>query len=251
MGSNNQQASAESKQERKPYTIDLEEHLPFNGVASTAIITSKQFCSCLNELFHQVFADYEGSKFIIPQNGGRPTIDLVFNHGNYENADLPVACENATKPNAGKGQNSILEIARGRDRLMKEGDRFYLTQDGQDIIKPLLDPYHFNRGKINWGNIIFPTTDGNNMMQIYGYRQQQYSEVTGLDLNRLADLLYGVKDKDGKIYQNHVDIKAPGSNGPVYGAPLYIFWITRVSQDTVQEVYQSLGIGTGTSSIIR
>lgn len=237
--------SEQKKQEnREKFVLEIEP-VKFEADAQVKILTSNDLCGYVSELFHTVFADFEGCKFEMSQ--GIPSIILVFNHCKHEEGKN-YAVEMAGGKKIG---NSIIDKTRAYDRLVQEGDRYHITEDGADIIKELLMPRHFtNNGKVNWGNIVADYVDAPNY-----YAPQagvQYTKISGIDPKAICRLIYGKKEGDSYI-DYAVEVKSDLSVRNGFGTTNsnYALYITRAYNEQVKKTYEKLGFGTFGSSIIR
>jgi len=235
-----------NREDRTPFRIELEEHLPFNYIATTKYIPSNELATAVSDLFHGVFADYEGCMFEVPINQPNtvPYFSLVFNHGDYdENAITACELANGAKP----GKNDVLSRVRYRDAQLASGDRYYLTEDGKDVVKSLLIRQLFNNGNPNWQRIVKEYTEGR--QGFYGYNSPQYTKVSYIDPDRLCTLLFGDKDGDMDV-EYHVSIFGPMSSYQGQQTANYMLAVTKVSVDEINDAYNKLGLGS-TSRIIR
>ena len=247
---------SESKKEtteRKPFVIELKEHVPFDGIASTKYITSSTFLHLTSVLFKSVFADFEGCVFEA-SGQGEPTVSLIFNHGKYGENDV-VACERASGKAIG---NAVVDRMRNRDRQMTEGDRYFLTEDGKDAFTPLIHPKYFKDGKPSWKSIISEWNDMTPQTYYTSYGNvPQYTKVSGLQLSKIAALLYGFKDDNSSSDDYfEYDVRIMGTLNGQFNVPMtrnanYLMTITKVSKAEVENVYRELGFGSVGSSIIR
>ena len=210
-------------------------------------MTSDELCKRASELFKATFADFEGCIFEVSQQG-EPSLSLVFNHGKYD-SDAIVACELAGNKPSG---SSLLDRTRRRDINNTEGDRYYLTEDGKDVIKELLLPRQFNNGKPNWKQICGDFVD-RTVVNMYGTQAPQYTKVSFISLNRLAGLLFGTHiDEDLKEYEVRIGAVMPQ---PMMGAmqmqAKYMLQIMCASTKEVNEMYKKCGWATTGSNIVR
>lgn len=229
---------------RTPYVLEVEP-MSFNADAEVKIITSNELCRLANEYFKAAFADYEGCFFEMSQ--GAPTITLVFNHAKHDD-DKVYAVDMITNNNVG---NSVLEKSRMYDRLVKEGDRYHITEDGKDIIKELLAPRYFNNGKPNWGSVVTDYVD--RPASYYGPQASvQFTRIIGIDPRLICRILFGKKEGDSWL-DYAVDVKADLSarNGFGISSPNYVLNITKAYNEHIKKTYEKLGLGAAGSNIIR
>ena len=236
-----------AEEKREPYVAELDQPLAFNYDAEAQILTSMRLGQSINAFFKEVFADYEGCKIEVSQRN-ELSLSLVFRHEANRDENKHYGVELSA---AKKTHNSTLDRSRGKDYALLHGDRYTLTEDGMDIITPLVRPnYKTQNGKINWGQIIADFSEGNTM---YTWKTEQFTKVSGLDLNFVCSLLFGKKDQDGNNVVYMVDYRGvAGVPGFSIGgaAQNFVLWINRINVDKLQQTYADLGLGS-TSSIIR
>lgn len=234
---------------REKFSINVKKHAEFPDSAKTGFLTSTEFCKLTSELFKATFADYEGCIFETTENNCPTTLSLVFNHGQYDE-DAIVACE---RPGGKSVGSSIIDRTRTRDQQLREGDRYYLTEDGKDVVTSLLIPRFYNNGKPDWKKIVGDFVERNpyNQYNQFGQRPPQQTRVAYIDLNRVCSLLFGSK-LDGEPVEYSVAVTQmpyyqmmPGMTNN------YLLSITRVSVKEMTKMYEKLGFGSVGSQIIR
>lgn len=241
--------SEETKRDK--FVVELEDPFEFGAIASTKFITSNDLCAKVSELFHEVFADYEGC--IFEMTGNEPTISLFFNHGEYPDA-AHVATEKIGSKSVG---STIIDRSRSRDRLLKEGDRFAITEDGKDVIKDLLILKVFNNGNPDFSRIASEWADRAPVNSYLVQAPTQYTKVSFISVPRICGLLFGSKDKDGNEVEYSANVvSAINPTGYAYTntftTPNYILNITQASSKEVIDFYNKIGIGVSAGmNIIR
>jgi hypothetical protein len=224
--------------ERVPFEINIDEHAPFDAIASTKFMPSHELAQYVSELFHGVFADFEGCMFEIPANGAAPCFSLVFNHGDYDKG-ATVGCERAYNRNVNR--NDVVSRIRNRDNRVNNGDRYYLTEDGKDVVKTLLTRNAFNNGNPNWKIVVGEYYEGN--QGIYGVRTPQYTKVNFIDLDRVCGLLFGT-ELDGDTVEYHVQVMSPIMQFQGQPSGNYMLSITRVSSKEIRKTYEKVGLSS-------
>lgn len=224
--------------------------IAFDAIAESKYVTSQELCRLTSELFREVFADFEGCIFETG-NGGEPTMSLIFNHQKYSEDDI-VACERSGNKASG---SSVLDRTRNRDRQLQDGDRYYLTEDGKDVVMTLLTGRMFNNGNPNWRNIVSDWTD-RTVVNLYSNQQlPQYTKVSFIDLRNLCRLIFGSKvDGDNVDYSVTIASALTPAGYQTMGMPMncnYMLNITRASAKEVAAVYEKLGFGTMGTHIVR
>jgi len=238
--------AVETEEKRVPYTVEIDETVPFKTDAEIKILTSNELCKLANELFRAIFADYEGCYFEMSKNGPA-TITAVFNHGKHEEGRHYAVDMASSSKDAG---NDVIQRARAFDRLAKEGDRYHITEDGKDIFKKFLSPRFVERnGKVNWGLIVSDYVERTNAF--YG-TAQQYTKIEGIDPRQLCFAIFG-KEENGERLDYAVDVRGSVSSYNTYGlvSPNYALHIVRAHEEHLKETYEKLGFGAAGSGIIR
>lgn len=235
----------EATEERKPYTLTVEP-IEFAADAEVKILTSNELCKLVNEYFRAAFADFEGSLFEMSQ--GAPSISLFFNHPKHVEGAV-YACDTVDGKKVG---NSVLDRINSYDRKVKEGDKYHVTDDGKDIIKPLLSPKYFNNGRVNWGNITFEFADRTTVNYYQPQAAQHMTKIIGIDPRAICAIIFGSKDADGTLDYD-IDVKADLSarNGFVNAHPNYVLNVMKAHNNVISKSYEKLGFGAAGSSIIR
>lgn len=190
------------KEERKKYSINSNGQaiVPFQSIANMQYIHSNQFANIVAATFRKTFADFEGCLFET-MTSGEPYMSFYFNHGK-SSSDLPYACELV---NAAAKGTDVISRMRQRDSLMKDGDRYFLTQDAIDIFSELVPDFYRNKNnKIDWKKYVSETNDPTLAPNTWDRgnwgRTPQFTMVTLVDVNQLARLVYGSYDEATNEY---------------------------------------------------
>lgn len=239
------EATKESKQ-RVPYVVEVEPS-PFDSDGKMRYMTSLELCRAVNKYFCAAFADYYGCVF--EMTSGPATMTLYFDHIASQDNGV-YAC---SRPTTSEEQAStVITKLRARDRQLREGDRYTLTEDGKDIIFKLIIPRLYNQGKPDIRKFVTDVYDNGG----YAYGNisgVQRTKVTGIDLNKLCQILWGKKDPEtGDIYEYSVDVKGDLNRGMGFmnQNPNYFLMITQANSTHLVDTYQKLGIATAGSSIV-
>jgi len=237
------------QEERQELTVDI---MPekFIGDGSFKYITSVELCQYANEYFEKIFEDFEGSTFDYA-SGGIPYISLYFNHIVDRQEGKLYACDRPT----GKGLgNSVIERSRRRDNQLQNGDRYYLTDDGKDIIIPMLLPRLFNGGKPDLKRIVTDVYETPSGFGYFGNQgATQNTKVVGIDIKKIAAIKWGSKDPEtGDIYDYGFEIKGESGRNVFPGSKsVHILTIMQANNTELETTYSKLGIMVGNSNIIR
>lgn len=230
---------------REPFKVEIDEHYPFDSIAASKFITSNELCKMVSDLLKGVFADYEGCIFETNQ-GMEPTIGLFFNHGDYSNSDQPVACEKFGTKQVG---NTIIDRGRARDLYNRNGDRYYLTEDGQDFVRSLIARRLYNNGNIDFKRVVSEVIDRGPVTTSFMQNTVQLTKVSYISVDRLCGLLFGTDEENGDRVEYTVAISAPLNAG--YGVTDYVLNITRISAKELSTFCNKIGVNTQAINIVR
>ena len=232
------------KEERSKYIVEVEP-IEFTADAQTMILTSNDLCALANEYFKAAFADYVGCKFELSQN--TPTMSLHFSHIKHdEDSDNYYACDIAT---ASKSGNSVIDRTRSYDNLVKNGDRYHLTDDGKDVIQPLLLYRYASRKNLNWGEVVADYIDRSQASYMNPNAVQTLTKVSYIDPNIICAKLFGDKGFSYSV-QIRGDLYAVRNN-MFSGSQNYVLNILRVDNTNIADTYKKLGIGVMNSDFVR
>ena len=240
----------DSVEEKRPtYVVDGNEVDSFDADGKIKFITSMELCKFVNDYFRFCFVDYVGCKFELVQ-GSVPVFSLFFSHVENQDDDLHYGCERPGNLDP-KKRKSIIDMYDAINARYKDGDRYIVSQDGQDIIVPLLNPGMFNNGKPNWHRIAGDFVE-NASGYPYAGRGTVYTKVTGIDPTKICKLKWGAKDPEsGNVYHYGVNVIA-SNNGmnPMLNSGNYNLQIVQADLNQIQETYRKLGLGNVGSQII-
>jgi hypothetical protein len=162
-----------------------------------------------------------------------------------------VATERSSAKTVG---NTTIDKTRSRDRMMADGDKYVLTDDGKDFIKKLLLPRMFNNNKPNWSNIVGETIDGNQASIYAPMNANHVTKVSYIDPRRICALLWGEKDESGSLDYGITILKDLSINPMTMPGTIpsnYVLRIQRAHTQTIAKTYEKFGIGAFGSNIIR
>ena len=232
---------------RERFEIELEENLEFKPIGEFKITTSSDLAALANEVFKNIFEDYNG---IIFEPSGEPSFSLIFDHKDHdEDATVGVRPMFNSKI---ADKADVVERLRQRDNMYNYGAKYEATEDLKDAVEKLLVPNLYNGGKPRWGQIIadFSERSGYNI-----YNQgviEQYTKVSGISAKRLVALLYGYKDEEGDTYDYEVRVLGKAGISAFNGASNnWTIQISRASFAEVNALFKSYGYNPNNSQIIR
>ena len=238
----NNEATENTEEARKPYEIEMK-HIPFDEDFGGKLMTSVQFCKMVNQLYRPGFADYVGCTFEVVN--GIPMMSFYFSHERHTE-DGTYACERGDGKPSG---NSIIDRTRTRDRQMREGDRYKITEDGKDVISKLLHTRFFNNGKPQWSNVVSDITD-TSAANIYNPQAAvQLTKITGIDPRLICTKFWGAERDDYSVEVKR-NLAIPNAGIPQQNNN-FILSITKANSENIQKTCEALGIGGMGSMIIR
>lgn len=256
------EATNSTKEARKSLTVQDIEPEFFNADGKIKFMTSNEMCLFVNDYFRCFFPDYDGCTMELA-NGNYPTFSLYFKHikQNMRQDGVPYACEPAVSmKEINESKTNLVLLYKSLNNAYKNGNRYIVTEDGQDIILPLLTPDKFGKNnKPNWNTIISEFVDNS----LSSYRDNSLEDnvltkIVGIDANKIAKLRWGEKDPEtGAIYQYAT--YAISTNKMMNGYPVpmsnvardYNLQIIQADNNQLQKSYRKLGLGNGGSVVVR
>lgn len=231
--------------EKKDFSIaDLMlEHEKFEHISDSKFVSSSELCSVISGVFANVYSDYEGCNFEFLPGSNVPTITLFFNHKNeiktIDGVQLPFACSKEDTEN--RAINNTLRSTRNYSSRLVNGDRYFLTDEGNGLKDFIIDNAQFYRkdGSVVWSKLVSEVADGNFNVPM------QYTQVKCLDPAKLVELIYGKKDSDGISWVYGVRVmRSIPSYTMITGMSTsgYMLAIERVSQDEVEKLARQFGL---------
>ena len=235
-----------SEEKREKFKIEIEAE-DFNPIGAFKIITSSELGSKANEIFREVFADYEG--IIFDGNPGEPTFSLIFNHGKYDDDEM-VGVVPAISDKANASGDPLGRVRRVDNMIVNAG-KYLATEDLKDVVEKLLVSPLYNKGNPKWGQIVVDYSE-RAAYNIYNPNQMnQYTKINGISASRLASLIFGYKDDNDDTFDYEVRVIGAANSG-LGGRPSnWVLQISRASYNEVNELYKSFGYNTVNSPIIR
>lgn len=241
-------------EKKETFEIVVEEHEKFAHIMDSKFLSSTELCGIISGLFKEIYADYEGCKFEIPQGTNIPTISLFFNHRNTNLSSLPTACSKDVVDE--KTKNATLRSTRVFQHRMNNGDRFFLTDEGKEGLAPfVMETRNFYQkdGSVNWGKIVGDVADPNAVAM--GGVPMQYTKVSYLDPAKIMELIFGKKDADGTSWVYGVRVIRSIPTFSVMGAVAsenFMLAVERVCEEEVIRLSNQLGLAvTSGLNIIR
>lgn len=233
--------------EAEIFKINIEEHQSFDGIVETKYISSGEFCKLVADLFRAVYADFEGCAFEINQQG-QSSIGVYFNHSEPKNdpQGRPNGVTRTMPDKGGNLKNETVRRIRNHDSLNRNGDRYFLTDQGAEGLSDFVFDYLFSKkdGKINWDKI---TAEVGQRQTYFGQQSVVYTKISLLDPNKLAAMIFGTTDEEGDNLCYSVNVMRSVSQMVVPGAQgafqtQYMLAIQKVSEKEVVKLCNQLGV---------
>ena len=253
MSSNN---STASETEKKIFKISdlIQEHETFEHISDSKFLTSTKLCELVSAMFSNIYADYEGCNMDFIPGTNQPSITLFFNHKNTEGSALPCAC--SKEDSTAKASNSTLRSTRSYNSRLVNGDRYYLTEEGQALEEFLFDSQQFYTTKdgqrtANWGKLVSEVADGNFQYQNIA---QQYTQVKCLDPAKIVEAIFGRFAGNSEWVYGVRVLRSIPSFTMITGMTTagYVIAIERVSKSEVDALAKQFGLNTSAGlNIIR
>ena len=225
-------------EEKKPTKIEVEEVIKFDANIKSCFINTIELASVIDGLFAPAMRDYEGCK--ISLNDGRiPTIisndipygalyvSLYFKDRSGSNEECPI--RNVVVRSNTKGNTKMESLRRMTGAAA--GRMYDITPETYEA----LDEFRFfPQRKCVWSNLT------SEIVSNYGYsgtyNQQIVACITGLDLNKIINAIYGNRTDEG-IFQYQVTPVQFVAN--VNGE--YVLQITQLDVHKLESLRRSLG----------
>lgn len=218
----------------------VQEHEAFEHISDSKFTTSTDFCERVSALFSKIFSDYEGCNFTFLPGSNAPAISLYFNHKEIA-SNLPCACSKEDRSE--KATNATLRSTRSYNNRLINGDKYYLTDEGQALGEFVFDnfcSYKDGRREVQWGKLVSEVADGNFAVP------QQFTEVRYLDAAKLAETIYGTIDGTTEwVYGVRIMRSIPTfTMATGMGTAGYAIAIERVSKNEVERLAKQFGLNT-------
>lgn len=221
--------------EKTKFEIKVDNHPKFNYLYQSAIWDSTELCQVVNSVFKQVYADWEGSTFELIPGTANFMCCLHFNHRNTDGSPMPNAC--TMQPTESNIRSSVVQGRRSMDQRNRDGDKYYLTEEGKKGIAKFIqdNPSLVNKdGSYKWDKIVIDEAEQENAFNAYGAPRLQYTKVSFIDPNKILQEVFGGVDENGnKLCYN---IRLIGAAIPAYsqanGSNNQIF---RIAVDVISE----------------
>ena len=230
--------TTENTEKKEPVRINVETPLPFDSNIKSCFMNTIELAEIVDSLFGDSMRDYVGCKISlnngdVPQHiameipMGKLYVTLYFKDCS-KTSTAPIA--NVTSRSVGSGNTNKFAS------LMKmsgtnAGRMYEITKETYEA----LDPFRFfpNR-KANWNYLT------NEIVTNFGfntaYNQEIVACITGLDLEKMINMVYGSRTDEG-IFQyqaNPVQIVANASGE-------YVVQITQLDVQKLEDLRRSLG----------
>ena len=223
--------------------IDVAQPLKFKSILDTVYINSVELCEQISAAMKSVYVDFEGCRMVPVPNTNQLQLQFFFNHREY---DVPEGMYKAvTKDGKNEANNQTLAAIRRHDRLLNEGDRYFLTDDGKSGLKKFFfdGATVFEKdGSVKWNRVCAEVSDSANQF-MPTQLPQQLTQVSFIDPVKFVTMLYGAADEDGEGWVYNLSVKrsmpsmAYGSN-----SSNYVLAIERISVAQTKKLAAQYGL---------
>jgi len=213
----------------------------FDAIVDEKFISSKEFCSNVSAVFKEIFADYEGCTFNVIPNSNQPNIELYFNHRDFSTSNLPLALTKDIQVD--HTRNHVLAQLRERQARLNNGDKYFLTDFAQGLLKDVLigGSYIFKKDQsVKWDKVVVEVADP---QARFMPNAESYTKVGFVDPTLIASLLYGDK-VNGSNYEYNVRVMRSLPNFNMGGnttADNFILAVERISEEETKRLASMYG----------
>ncbi len=228
-------------EEKAPkYEIEIEGNEPFDYIEEAIYTTSNDLCAKVSEIFKELYADCYGASFDVVPGTNIFAISLYFDHLDHAEGEVVAVSKNVGSNNT---KNSTLRKTRTFWSNLQEGDRYHVTEAGEQIGKFLYSSSEIrkslyeNNGKPKWAAICAEVANPGIGMQ------QQLTKISYINPRKIVEAIYGSKTAEGDQLEYTVEMKrsVPSySNGAA--SANYILHVGRVKQRNIMELAAKCGI---------
>lgn len=224
-------------EKKEPARIKVEEHMTFDANIKSCYINTIELAAVVDSLFCPAFRDYVGCKIHL-NNGDVPAhiaseipmgklyVSIYFKDRSNTNSNCPI--NNVTLRLATKGETKFASL------MKMSGSNAGRMYDISEETYQALDEYRFFPGHGKWNYL---TTEVVTNFGFSGnYNQEIAACITGLDLEKIINAIYGTRTDEG-IFQyqaNPVQFVA-NVNGE------YLVQITQLDMRKLQDLRKQLG----------
>ena len=233
----------EKNDNRLVIKVDTPESFPVTK--TIGIFPLQDLMEKVSELFSAVYADYAGCYIVpLPNNVGFD-VRLYFKslkssreyEREQEQEDGPENNYAFTVRDLNVSDSGIMDTIKViGSRSQKKV--YELTDDGKSGIGDfVLNQFKNNKGIPRWDQIV------NEQVQ-QGMNPVTYAVVTGIDIYKLLQTIYGKKDTDGGFFQyNLTTIRPTGQSAPTAGAMVnWLVQLEKVKTTDIAELGRKVGI---------
>lgn len=237
----------DTKKERVPFKITNEGSFDaFPEMGMVTLMRGRELAGIAHDIFDGAFQNLYGANTTVWPGSNVPIVDLFFMHADDDASDPRVSAINKTGESNGV-KNKVLRETRSYLNRVQFGDRYYMTEDGEEGIEPFLiyNRTIFNNNKPNWAKIVSEVSEPRN----FGV-PQQLTQVAYLDPAAILRFKYGDTNENGEKINYIVNVLK--SIAPVQGANADLELIVfRVNEDETMRLANDFGIVSSGLNIVR
>lgn len=216
---------------RETFRIYIESHPEFPAQYGGFFLTSSSLCKTFSDVFREVYSDWEGCKLEFDR--GIPVITSFFNQRQEDiNGLVPATSIFNGKKVSG---NNVIDRRRNMDEQQRNGDRFFLTQEGKDGLSKFIVNHRISRksGEPDWGSIVLQASPGQPVQgsPMGFFNRVQYTMVRYMDPNKILSEIYGSTNEKGEPVEYAITVVNNRSSIPGYAnRGIDAGWLLRVDQ---------------------
>ena len=225
-------------QEKKVTKIEVEDHPSFDANIKSCFINTIELAEVLDGLFGPAMRDYVGCKIALNDGKfqhitnevpvGRLYVSLYFKDCSNTAGDCPIA--NVTPRANTKGASKIDSLFR------MTGANAGRTYDVTEETYEALDSFRFfsNIRKANWN--MLTTEVASNFGYAGTYNQEIVVCITGLDLEKIINVIYGNRTEEGIFQYQAVPVQIVANTSGEH-----VVQITQLDMNKLEDLRKSLG----------
>lgn len=227
----NRNSNGNNQQTQEAFKLEFT-NARFDGTFKSKLCTTLSLGALIGSLLRPVFSDYEGCN-IAPNNYGQLDLVIFFKDHGEPSRDQIKNIENV--------MGAVKRDAKPMDRinninLRNKAKVYNLTEKTKSALTEFL--VERPGQKINWNQHVYEITERN----AYGYQQQIYVKVLGLDLVKVIRAAYGKKAEDGTRYDYSINIVKPLDQFSGTNTTNWLVSILQLDTRDVESLCKEIGV---------
>lgn len=217
----------ETGDKKDVFKIKVKEYEEFPNLMGCGFVTCNQIAAKIGTLLGNAYKDYFGCKIIPYANGAGFSVELYFAHSQNMGTKGEAFAFTTDMDNSSNKTGSSIVNALNAVASRPKAKLYNHTKELEEGLEKFFPGPA--KKQINWGNVIGEVTETN------GAYQCTYAVVSGLDLYKFIQAIYGAKDENGKYYSYDLSVKrAVGTDT--------LLMMNRISETTINDLLKSMGV---------